>query len=164
MARRVPLKKPNGYGCIKKLSGNRRRKFAVYITTGYDDNGRQMQAPIGYYETYQEADIALAKYNDDPYYINARNTTFGEIYNILYETKFSKLKPSAKTVYTTAYAKCAPIKDMKIRSIKAAHMRNIVSMYRDKSASTQNNISCRQAYHRDASCHALHWDAHIRTS
>lgn len=30
------MKNPNGYGTIKKLSGNRRRPFAVVVTTGYE--------------------------------------------------------------------------------------------------------------------------------
>lgn len=29
------MKNPNGYGCVRKLSGNRRRPFAAIVTTGY---------------------------------------------------------------------------------------------------------------------------------
>lgn len=30
------MKNPNGYGTVKKLSGNRRRPWAVYIPDGYE--------------------------------------------------------------------------------------------------------------------------------
>lgn len=34
------MKMPNGYGSIIKLSGKRRRPFAVRITAGYTDEGK----------------------------------------------------------------------------------------------------------------------------
>ena len=37
------MRKPNGYGSIKKLSGNRRRPFAFVIS----ENGRQK--PVAYF-------------------------------------------------------------------------------------------------------------------
>ena len=48
------MRKPNGYGSIKKLSGNRRRPFVFVVT----ENGRQK--PIEYFCTQTEAEIYAA--------------------------------------------------------------------------------------------------------
>ena len=54
------MRKPNGYGSIKKLSGNRRRPYVFVIT----QNGRQR--PIEYFCTQVEAEIYAADYNKIP--------------------------------------------------------------------------------------------------
>lgn len=64
MARKQTFKRrPNKAGTVIKLSGKRRRPWCAKITTGKDIiTGRQIQEPIGYYETWQEADDALTLY------------------------------------------------------------------------------------------------------
>lgn len=57
------MKNPNNYGSIIKLSGKRRKPFMAKITTGYDELGRQVQRPIGYFENRKDAVDALAIYN-----------------------------------------------------------------------------------------------------
>lgn len=51
------MRKPNGYGSIKKLSGNRRRPYVFLIST----EGKQK--PISYFCTQAEAEIYAAEYN-----------------------------------------------------------------------------------------------------
>ena len=45
------MRLPNGYGAIVKLGGNRRKPFAVRVTTGYKDNGTQTFKYLGYFES-----------------------------------------------------------------------------------------------------------------
>lgn len=137
------MRNPNSYGCIKKLSGKRRRPFAVYITTGWkmvDGKAKQIQKPIGYYETRPEAMIALAEYNKNPFDIDSRTTTFGDIYETLLKDKFDKMKPSTKAAYVTAYKRCDSIKNIRMVELKKAHMQKIVDDNVDKSKSTLNNL------------------------
>lgn len=54
------MKLPNGYGSVIKLGGNRRKPFAVRITTGYTDEGKQKFAYLGYNESRKQALVALA--------------------------------------------------------------------------------------------------------
>lgn len=54
------MKHPNGYGAVVKLGGNRRKPYAVRITTGYTDEGTQKVVYLGYYEIRKQA---LAEYN-----------------------------------------------------------------------------------------------------
>ena len=51
------MRKPNGYGSIKKLSGNRRRPFAFIIS----ENHRQK--PVAYFTNQIDAEIFQADYN-----------------------------------------------------------------------------------------------------
>lgn len=51
------MRKPNGYGTIKKLSGNRRRPFVFLVS----ENGRQK--PVEYFTSQIEAEIFQADYN-----------------------------------------------------------------------------------------------------
>ena len=60
------MRNPNGFGTVVKLSGNRRKPFAVRVTVGWDlvgDNAKQKYKYVGYYATRKEATIALAEYN-----------------------------------------------------------------------------------------------------
>lgn len=51
------MRKPNGYGSIKKLSGRRRRPFVFVVS----EHGRQK--PVEYFATQVEAEIFAADYN-----------------------------------------------------------------------------------------------------
>ena len=103
-------------------------------------SARQIQKCIGYYATRSEAMIALAEYNKNPYDINEKDITFGQVYDLFVDREFSKMGSSAKTVYTTSFKKCDSIKDMRMRDIRLAHLQRIIDSYSDKSKSTQNNI------------------------
>ena len=171
----IPIRNPNGYGGIRKLSGKRRRPFAVYITTGmqmshnlpeigflkdilsedlysqvkeeYDayrakkmPSAKQEQKCIGYYSTRQEALIALAEYNKSPYDLDSKKTTFKEIYDILLEQQFGKMKKQAKAAYVTAYKKCGEIENVRMADMRKAHMQKIVDDHAEKSKATQANL------------------------
>lgn len=169
------MRNPNGYGSVKKLSGKRRRPFAVVITTGFKMSNntpkidflkdilskdtfalvqeeynayklkqkpvaKQEQKIVGYYATRQEAMIALAEYNKNPYDIDKRNTTFEQVYDILYEQKFSKMKDKAKSAYVASFKKCDELKDIRMVEMRKAHMQKVVDEYADKSKSLQKNL------------------------
>lgn len=51
------MRNPNGYGCIKKLSGHRRRPFVFVVSK----DGHQR--PVAYFATQVEAEIFAADYN-----------------------------------------------------------------------------------------------------
>ena len=74
------MKLPNGYGSVYKLSGNRRKPYIAKKTIGFDDFGKQIFKPIGYYETKEEGLQALALYNNAPYNIDLKNITFSKLY------------------------------------------------------------------------------------
>ena len=137
------MRNPNGYGCVKKLSGKRRRPFGVYITTVWKmENGKakQIQKAIGYYASRKEAMMALAEYNRQPFDLNNRDITFEQVYEILKKEKFDLMKKSARYSYTSAFLKCDPIQNMKIADIRKNHMQAIIDDLANMSLSTVANV------------------------
>ena len=69
------MRKPNGYGSIKKLSGNRRRPFVFVIT----QDGKQKA--IEYFCTQTEAEIYAADYNKkNNKILHGHETNFDELF------------------------------------------------------------------------------------
>jgi len=118
---------PNAYGSISKLSGKRRKPWIVRVTAGWvwDDTimkRKQIQKPLGYYETRADAIKALADYNDAPYDLDARLVTFDKCYQEAHKS----FTAGRVHNYEAAYKYLEPIKNKPIRSIKAAHMQRCI--------------------------------------
>ena len=45
------MRNPNNYGSVFKLSGNRRKPWAVRVTTGWSKDYKQQYKYLGYYTT-----------------------------------------------------------------------------------------------------------------
>lgn len=168
------MKNPNGYGCVKKLSGNRRKPWALYVTTGYELSspvpkiddlreflseetfhivseeieaarqrqtpvGRQVQKAVGYYATRQEALIAQAEYNKNPYDLDRANATFEDIYKMVYTDTISKMGNGQP--YTVAHDKCKDLFNLRFRDIRYADLQRVVDQYKHQAKGTQANIN-----------------------
>ncbi len=127
------MKNPNGTGGIIKLSGKRRRPYAVRITLGIvqDDKSalKQIQRYIGYYATKQEAQAALVDYNKGFYNIDLSNITFAEMFERFTKIKFQSISPSQQEAYTSANFRSKPLHGMRFADIKASHMQNVINEY-----------------------------------
>ncbi len=138
------MKLPNGYGSVKKLTGKRRNPWIAQKTTGWIYNETRQKAvqqrvPIGYFPTRAEALAALAAFNQDPYNLDARNITFGEIYDIWSEKHFAKVSKSTMENYKSAFRYCASIANKPIRNIRQAELQAILDEC-GMSGSTKANI------------------------
>lgn len=137
------IKSPNGYGGIRKLPGNRRRPFQVRITKGWEFNGvkeKQIFVTLGYYKSRQEAMIALAEYNKEPFDLDKNKVRFVDVYELLWGKNFSKMGKSSQASYRAAYKKCEPIHNMPVVLIKKAQMQEIMEKTSDMSKASQNAI------------------------
>lgn len=117
------MKNPNGYGSVYKLSGNRRKPWAVRVTTGWKD-GKQLYKMLGYYKTRPEAVLALAEYNRNPYDIDLQALTFAEVYEMWSKDHFKKVSKSRISTYRTVFKQSnelhnIPFKDIKLRHLQA---------------------------------------------
>lgn len=119
------MKNPNGYGAIFKLSGKRRKPFAIRLTTGWSDEGKQLTKYIGYYTTRQEAMIALAEYNKNPYSLES-NITFSEVYEKWSNEKYDTISKSNVKGYTAGYKACNDLYNIKFVEIKKAHLQGVI--------------------------------------
>lgn len=142
------MKLPNGFGSIKKLSGNRRKPFAAYPpVTDYDDNGIPVSQPaIGYYEDWYQAYNALSEYNKNPYDLTNREITFTQVYLAFMAEKFNpnakrKFSDSLKNSYNAAYKNSKPLHDKIFINIRLTDMQTCIDACPLKHASLELMVS-----------------------
>lgn len=127
-----PTKLPNGYGTIYKLAGKRRKPFRAaktdkWIIDPATGKRKQIRFTVGYYTTREEAMIALANYNENPYDINTESITFSETYDRWSENYFPTLtNPSSVRTVTAAYAYCNDLYDMRMKDIRVSHLEGVI--------------------------------------
>lgn len=123
------MKNPNGAGSIVKLSGKRRRPYAVRVTIGIKKQKnklKQKQKYIGYYETRKDAQIALADYARGFFNIELSGITFNEMYDRFTKIKFPSVSEAQQETYTAAHFRSKPLHGMKFSEIKASHMQAVI--------------------------------------
>lgn len=125
------MKRANGTGCIRKLSGNRRKPYQVMITTKYErdkETGRTKQVvkQLGTYRTRDEAEEALNEYNKSSLDFETTTMTFSEVYEICSKQKFKEVKEKTVKNYKSAYKHCKDIYNTPIKDLKAMHLQKII--------------------------------------
>lgn len=124
-ARKKHKKLPNGFGSIKKLSGNRCRPYAAYPpVVEFRSNGSPVTVPaVGYFEDWYTAFDALREYNKAPYDLSSRNITFKEVYQNYFTEKYERNKKrtfskSSKDSANAAFKNCYALHDRKFNELK----------------------------------------------
>lgn len=132
-AKSVRTRLPNGFGSIKKLSGNRSRPYAAYPPSSLLPDAKQKKAgtsALGYYKDWHSAYDALSKYHGNPYDIRSRNLTFADVYERFYREKFElgkkALSSSSKYAYETAFKNCASLHRLRFFDIRKQEMQTIL--------------------------------------
>ena len=126
------MKLPNSYGAVIKLKGNRRKPYAVRKTIGYEKDGTQIRRFVGYYETRKEALQELALYNENPYDIEYKKVTVGQMFKKWKKEKYPKIAIKTQQVYNMCWNYCETIKDTPFVDIKTLQLQAIVDSMGDK--------------------------------
>lgn len=134
------MKNPNGYGSVFKLGGNRRRPWCARVTVGWTEQGKQQFKNIGYYEEREEAMIALAQYNHDPYDLDSNKITFAEVYEKWSEEKFPKISQSNINGHKNSYNKSKSLHKMRFKMIRKTHMQRVINENEHLSSQTRQKI------------------------
>lgn len=127
-----PTNLPNGFGTIYKMSGKRSKPYRAmktdkWIIDPVTGKSKQIRSTIGYYQSREDAMIALANYNENPYDIKADSITFSEVYEKWSESYFPTLSnPSSVRTVTAAYAYCNDLYDMRMKDIKVSHLEGTI--------------------------------------
>lgn len=128
-----PMRHPNGYGCVVKLSGNRRRPYEVRVNTHMDDRNYPKYDVLGRFTERDEALIALAEYNRSPYDIGNKKLTFKDIYDLWYDYKFVQSKrqysQSSMNVTKATYKKCSRLHDKTFKDLRTIDLQLILDDY-----------------------------------
>ena len=120
------MKNPNGYGTVVKLSGNRRKPYAVRKTEGFNEKGHPIYKNIGYAATKEEGLIMLAEYNNSPWDIQTEKITLKGLYDLWLKKKAIKLGESNCNSLKSAYNYCKKYETKKYNEIKAYHMQDCI--------------------------------------
>lgn len=108
------------------MSGNRRRPFAVRVTAGWTDDGKQIYKFLSYHSTKTEAMIALAEYNKAPYDLDINNITFADLYERYSNDGSIKNTPSLETRNKTCFNHSKPLHNMVFKNLRKAHFQGVV--------------------------------------
>ena len=119
------MKNPNGYGSVVKLSGNRRKPFCARKTSGWNDKGHPIYLVIGYYAERQDAMIALAEYNRNPFDIDLSKITMKELFEKWSARDFQKMSKSSASSHKSAFKHCTNLHNLPYKNIKAYQMQEM---------------------------------------
>lgn len=130
------MKNANGTGSIIKLSGNRRRPYAVKITTGYTIDGKQLRKIIGYYANKKDALNCLLEYNQNKnVYLN--DVTFKQCYEMWSKEHYKKIKPQSQKIGISLYnLYLSKLNGFLIKDIKLYHLQNFINELKEKKLSS----------------------------
>ena len=123
------MRKPNGFGSVYKMSGKRRKPYAVVTTKGFVlENGKAVQKRtyLGYYATRKEAELALAAYNMNPYDTDA---TFYAVYKRWWNEKADTVAEGTARNYEIAFKHCEPLYDKVFSSLRTSDLEEVVMSY-----------------------------------
>jgi Site-specific recombinase XerD len=133
------MRLPNGYGSVHKLSGKRRKPWAVLLTTGWDDKGKPLRKYIGYYPARPDALKALADYNENPYDIESHGITFAKLYDKWCDERYTKKNKELPNSYSAAFARSEKLHDMPFIDIRTRHIQGEIDRC-ELGYSTKKNI------------------------
>ncbi len=109
----------NHTGCVRKLSGNRRRPYQVLSPEIYI-NGKKQRIKLGYFEKRKEADERLDKWNKEHHSTNFTinpDCSLSDLYNLWCENNpEGKRSKSTNESYSAAWKHMSAIKDTPLYS------------------------------------------------
>lgn len=124
------MKRPNGTGTITKMSGSRRKPYAVRVPTR-DQKGRIVQKYLSYHATQKEAWEALEAYRAQyagglaPAPSNL-GVTLGEVYDLWSARKYEKAGKSSIASYKVSWTRLRRFASMPIRNLGIDHFQQII--------------------------------------
>lgn len=133
------MKRPNGSGGVRKLSGRRRKPYQAVVSDGLKWTGTefvQNQRSLGVFRTRTEALDALSSYRMNPVDLEGRDLTFEDIYELIRDD----FKESMKASLRASFNQLQPVLGgRKVSDIKTRELDMVAQMLSDKSSSTQRN-------------------------
>ena len=122
------MRKPNGYGSIKKLSGNRRRPFVFVVSMDGS------QKPIEYFATQVEAEIFQADYNKLHFHrsLPSHQVTLAELYYRWLPAHTTNTNPSQSSLesYSNSFKHLQALHYEPIQNLKYADYQKILDSMR----------------------------------
>lgn len=130
------MKNPNGYGCIKHLSGSRRNPWAFVVT----ENGKQRAK--GYFPTKLEALVFQVDWNKTHDRHRLSKITFAELYMRWKPKHLEYFRVSEATVkgYESAYKHCSSLYDMAVEDIRYKDLQAVIDSMQGLSYASKKKV------------------------
>ncbi len=140
------MRRKNGTGSIIKLAGNRRKPFAARTSAELNEKTGKMEYKyIGYFETRDEANIALAEYNKG--FVTGEMPTLEEVYQRFLKKKQTKGRSEATIrMYTETWKHMKKHKDVPIGAIKTYDIQDIIDDLVDRGIGYSTCDKVKQQY------------------
>lgn len=119
------MRRANGTGTICKLSGNRRKPWAIKLPDGFTEAGNVRYRYLSYHKSKKDAQQALARYIDDPFSMS--KYTLKELYDEWYATKEDLKAEGTLRNYRAAIKHMEPLWDEKVQNIDRAMLQRFYS-------------------------------------
>lgn len=128
----------NGEGSIVKLGGKRKNPYAVRLTSGWTEDGKQIYKYLSYHSKRADARAALREFLVDPYDLDDKDITLKELYERFMST--DPVAPNTRNNYQSAFKKCAALHDKPIKSLKIAHIEDVITPLRPTAQKTLKSV------------------------
>lgn len=119
------MRKPNGFGSIKKLNGNRRRPYIYVITR--PDGKRQA---LAYFENQAEAEIFQIDYVKEHFHrsLPGHKVTFAELFYRWLPTHIADIEPAQSTIdnYHNSFRHCSVLQEMPVAGLKFKDYQSVI--------------------------------------
>lgn len=115
----IKMKMPNGYGSITKLSGSRRRPYAVRRTI----DGRQKY--LAYFADFNDALAYLVELNKCPAILGS-DITFADAYRFEMAERRKRIANVTAQNYDIVFRKCAAIHDKRLTDLTVTDLQSII--------------------------------------
>lgn len=129
----------NGFGSVVKLSGNRRKPYAVRITSGWKD-GKQLRKYLGYYKSEAEALLALAEYHKSGYDVDLSKATLGDVYDRWIKRIEAKSSKNVLNSHNMARMRFEKMANVPITKIKTDQLQDWMDNIDDLSAGSKKRL------------------------
>lgn len=122
-AKRQAMRHQNGFGSIVNLGGNRRKPYAVRITTGWED-GKQVRKYLGYYPSQAEALMALAEYHKNGVDLDLTKLTLKDVFEKWHSRIEEKTSKSVLHNHNMTRTRLGELGKKSIKEIKVDHLQD----------------------------------------
>lgn len=124
------VKNPNGFGTVRKLSGARRKPWAVYAPPAFLPGSlTKKRKLIGCYTTRAEAMLALSEWHNTPtstYDVSNEEITLEQLRTEYVNIKYSSISKSTQATYNAAWRYFEEFYHAKVKNLRSSHFQAVV--------------------------------------
>ena len=117
---------PNGFGQITFVKKkNLRKPYRARVTIGKSPTGQPISKPLkpeSYFETYNDAYMALMEYHRHPYDLD-NDITVSELYEKWTTEYLKNSSESYARTLSSAWAYCGSVYNMRVKDLRARHIK-----------------------------------------